>query len=62
MKVIVCFGLALLFAGFSQQIAAVYADEDSETYEILLRSMPIAAALIAVCWGVPRGVCNAISI
>ena len=62
MNVSICLSLAILFAGFSQQIAASYAEKDSETYEILLYSMPIAAALIGVCWAVPRGTCNAISI
>ena len=53
---------ALVIHIFRWQLASLFAEEDSETYKIMVDAIPSASLVIAVGWPVTRATCNVLSL
>ena len=53
---------ALAFHVLRRQLASLFAEEDSETYKIMVDAIPAAALVIAVSWQVTKGTCYVLSL
>ena len=62
MNLSICACLVLFVLTFQNQIAGIYALENSETFRVLIDTIPTAVALIGFNWAVARGACYALSI